>query len=63
MDGFYSLKENGAEAIILGCTEIPIGIPERKIGNIFCIDTSLILARALINEFSPEKLIPWSWNN
>ena len=63
MDGFYSLKENGAEAVILGCTEIPIGIPERKIGNIFCIDTSLILARALINEFSPEKLIPWSWNN
>jgi len=62
IDSFKSLKEKGAEAIILGCTEIPIGIPERKIDNIFCIDTSLILARALINEFSPEKLIPWTWN-
>ncbi len=62
IDGFESLKDKGAEAIILGCTEIPIGIPERKIGNIFCIDTSLVLARALINEFRPEKLIPWSWN-
>ena len=55
------IKEKGAEAIILGCTEIPIGIPERKIDNIFCIDTSLVLARALINEFRPEKPIPWSW--
>ena len=61
LDGFDSLKEKGSEAVILGCTEIPIGIPERKIGEVFCIDTSLILARALINEFRPEKLIPWSW--
>ena len=62
LDGFDSLKEMGAEAVILGCTEIPIGLPERKIGNIFCIDTSLILARALIKEFRSEKLIPWSWD-
>jgi len=62
LEGFDSLSRKGAEAIILGCTEIPIGIPERKIGNIFCIDTSLILARALINEFRPEKLVSWSWN-
>jgi len=60
--GFESLKKKGAEAIILGCTEIPLGIPERKIDEIFCIDTSLVLARALINEFKPEKLVPWSWH-
>lgn len=61
LEGFESLKKKGSEAVILGCTEIPIGIPERKIGDVFCIDTSLVLARALINEFRPEKLIPWSW--
>ena len=61
LEGLESLKEKGAEAVILGCTEIPIGIPERKIGDIFCIDTSLILARSLIHEFSPSKLKPWSW--
>ena len=61
MDGFESLEKKGAQAIILGCTEIPLGLPERKIGETFCIDTSLILARALIREFSPDKLIPWSW--
>ena len=62
LDGFESLKKQGAEAIVLGCTEIPIGIPERKIDEIFCIDTSLVLARALINEIKPEKLISWSWH-
>ena len=61
MEGFESLEKKGAQAIILGCTEIPLGLPERKVGETFCIDTSLILARALIREFSPEKLIPWSW--
>ncbi len=63
LNGFESLRKKGAEAIVLGCTEIPIGIPERKIGEIFCIDSSLVLARALINEFKPEKLIPWSWQH
>ncbi len=62
LEGFNSLKKKGAEAIILGCTEIPLGIPERKIDDIFCIDTSLVLARALINEIKPEKLISWSWH-
>ena len=61
LEGFETLEKQGAQAIILGCTEIPLGLPERKIGETFCIDTSLILARALIREFSPEKLIPWSW--
>ena len=61
LEEFETLVKQGAQAIILGCTEIPLGLPERKIGVTFCIDTSLILARALIREFSPEKLIPWSW--
>ena len=62
MEGVRSLEKQGAQAIILGCTEIPIGIPERKIGEIYCIDPGLILARALIREFCSEKLLPWTWN-
>ena len=61
LEGFETLVKQGAQAVILGCTEIPLGLPERKIGETFCIDTSLILARALIREFSPDKLIPLSW--
>ncbi len=61
LEGVKTFQKMSAEAIILGCTEIPIGIPERKIGDTFIIDPGLILARALIREASPEKLLPWNW--
>ena len=61
LEGVECLKKQGVQAIILGCTEIPLGLPERKLGDIFFLDPGLILARALIREFSPEKLLPWSW--
>lgn len=61
MNSIELLKKKGAQAVILGCTEIPLGIPERKLGNIFCIDPGLILARALIREVDENKLLPWSW--
>ena len=63
LEGVKSLQKMNADAVILGCTEIPIGIPERKIGRTFIIDPGLILARALIRETEPEKLLPWNWNN
>ncbi len=62
IDGFNALKKKGAQAIILGCTEIPLGIPERVLGETYCIDPGLILARTLIKEFCNEKLLPWNWN-
>jgi len=63
LEGVYTLKNKGAQAIILGCTEIPLGIPERTIEETFCIDPGLILARALIREFCSEKLLPWKWDD
>ena len=63
LKGVESFQKMNADAVILGCTEIPIGIPERKIGRTFIIDPGLILARALIRETAPEKLLPWNWNN
>ena len=61
LEGVEILEKQGVEAIILGCTEIPLGLPERKIGNTLFLDPGLILARALIREFKPEKLLPWKW--
>jgi len=61
LEGVEILEKQGVQAIILGCTEIPLGLPERKIDDTFLLDPGLILARALIREFSPEKLLPWSW--
>lgn len=56
--GISFLKERGAQAIILGCTEIPLAITEKKLDNILLIDPTTVLARALIRFSNPEKLKP-----
>lgn len=50
------LINNGAEIIILGCTEIPLALPCKQYSNIPLIDPMVSLARALIREANPEKL-------
>ena len=62
LEGVHTLEKQGAQAIILGCTEIPLGIQERILGETYCIDPGLILARALIREFCSKKLLPWNWD-
>lgn len=59
LDGVEALRRAGAEAVILGCTEIPIAIREPMVQGIAAIDPTLILARALIREAAPGKLKPW----
>lgn len=56
LQGFEVLIENHAEAIILGCTELPLAIEESVIHGRVLIDSSFVLARALIREAAPEKL-------
>lgn len=58
MEGFNYLKEQGAEAVILGCTEIPIAFPESTIEGMVAIDPTMVLARALIQNDTPQKLKP-----
>ena len=58
LEGINSLQKKGAETIILGCTEIPLAIPEQWIGDLLIIDPTRILARALIREVNPDKLKP-----
>ena len=52
----YLIKKD-AEVIILGCTEIPLALTQNEINGIPLIDSTKILARALIIESSPDKLL------
>ena len=53
------LADKGAEAIILGCTEIPIALPKPRFQEIPLIDPMTALARGLIREANPDKLKPF----
>ena len=44
------LSRKGAEAIVLGCTEIPLAITSEQIESSVVIDATTILAKALIRE-------------
>ncbi|MFH0921550.1 MAG: amino acid racemase [Fibrobacterota bacterium] len=43
-----SLKAQDAEAVILGCTEIPLALTDRSVGSLPLVDPTRVLARALI---------------
>lgn len=50
------LSDEGANVVILGCTELPIALPCDSLDGISLIDPTAILARTLIKETYPEKL-------
>merc|ERR1719266_506174 len=50
------LIQEGAEAVILGCTEIPIAMPQKIYEGVPLVDPVLALARAMIALANPEKL-------
>ncbi|MFH2116114.1 MAG: aspartate/glutamate racemase family protein [Spirochaetota bacterium] len=52
------LADRGAQAIILGCTELPLALTESSICGIPLVDPVLALARAMIREAAPAKLAP-----
>ena len=52
------LKTQGAQVIILGCTELPLALQEKSYFGLPVIDPNRILARALIHELDPGKLKP-----
>lgn len=54
-----SLISQGAEVIVLACTEFPLIYTETAFQNVPVINSTLVLARALIQAHSPEKLKPW----
>jgi len=52
------LKGQGAQVIILGCTELPLALREKSYYGLPVIDPNRILARALIKAIAPSKLNP-----
>ena len=52
----YRLIDRGADAVILGCTELPLAVPVQNY-HIPIIDPGLIAARSLIELIAPEKLL------
>jgi len=56
LESIRHLKKKGAQVIILGCTEIPLVIKEKRVNNIILVDSTLILAYSLIRKSFPQKL-------
>jgi len=52
------LAERGAQAVILGCTEIPLALTEPMLHGVPLLDATNVLARALVRAFAPDKLKP-----
>jgi aspartate racemase len=50
------LAERGAEAVILGCTELPLAVPGTHFEGVPLINPARMLARALIRAVDPAKL-------
>ena len=59
LDAARDLADRGAEAILLACTEIPLALPEPRLFGLPVLDSTLILARALVRAVAPERLKPW----
>jgi aspartate racemase len=53
----YRLLDQGAQAVILGCTELPLAVTPSDFPAPL-IDPGKITARALITRCAPEKLLP-----
>lgn len=56
LDAIRELRDEGAEVVILGCTELPLAVPESDVDGFPIVDPGRMLARALIHAIDPEKL-------
>jgi aspartate racemase len=57
--GIVILRAAGAEAIVLGCTELPLAFPGRDWEGLPLVDPTMALARALIRAVDETRLRPW----
>jgi aspartate racemase len=53
------LRAAGAQAVILGCTELPLAFPGNEVNGLPLVDSTMALARAVIEAIDPLKLRPW----
>lgn len=59
LDAISELKDEGAEAVVLACTELPLAITEKTVSGMTIVDPTVSLARALIEAVNPKKLRPF----
>jgi aspartate racemase len=52
------VRAAGAEVVVLACTELPLAVPERVLGGTPIVDSTRVLARALIRTVAPGLLRP-----
>jgi aspartate racemase len=50
------LRATGAEVVVLGCTELPLAVPEPSVGGTPVVDATRVLARALVRTVAPGFL-------
>ncbi|MDX1439528.1 MAG: amino acid racemase [Rubricoccaceae bacterium] len=60
LEAIRHLADKGADAVILGCTELPLAVPEMQYEGTPLINSTRALARALISATHPEKLAPFA---
>ena len=56
IDAIEHLCSKEADAVVLGCTELPLAVPEANLFGMPLVDPTRILARALIRETHPDAL-------
>ena len=56
INAIVALKQHGAQAVVLGCTELPLALPDKENSGLPLIDPNRILARALVKSIDNEKL-------
>jgi aspartate racemase len=54
----YRLADRGADAVILGCTELPLAVDQNDL-PIPSINPALLTARALVKLAAPDRLLPF----
>ena len=52
-----NLIDNGCQAIILGCTELPLAIDDKEHMGVPIINPSWIMARFMVDEADSTKLV------
>lgn len=53
------LLQEGCDAILLGCTEIPLAIPETEYKGVPVLNASWMMAHELVRRADPRKLKPF----
>jgi aspartate racemase len=53
----HLIQDKKCDALVLGCTEIPLALREKEMLGKPLIDPTVVLARALIARVAPERLV------